>query len=388
MHEDLAAPLCCDAGLMRGTGLGAARGDTGAGRGGVPGSPEHGVRICRRAPSGLCGDWWLKERPGGMAACPSADETPLHAREPPVGEPKVFLELPHKGKMWSWEAVRVLAWEPVFHKGVCCCWTTVKVTRRIWRDYVGGHQESELPIHPSVHFATSGPRLKIRIDGKHVSLAQVAAFCWNRSGSCGEDLQWSAFRAGPYHSHHLPDRDLRTRPDTVGAGWVAALTKTEHEKEHHWLDAARLARDRVLWLEAEERRAEQLERSFRALARARKRRPGTTLASIAARRTGAEDRRSVVGAVRGAGQVLLATWDIDFGCVAGGGPAIAELDQNPYLVHLFVEYEMGPKPFEWKRKRQALLAKCAQVAFVQAMTGETPPWLIDMAERIDKYGSH
>jgi hypothetical protein len=327
---------------------------------------------------------------------PGVDDRPLDAREPPIGEAsqRVFHEASRRGKLWSWEAERLPAWERVDHKDGTLFrgWTNVKMTRKIWHDHVGGKKYSELRLWPSIHFSHGRPRLKTWVDNRHVSFAQVAAFCWYRTAEVGEELTWAEFLDGSFESHHLPDRALRTRADTVGAGWVQALTRKEHGVHHGRLEAAVTAQKRVLFLEAEERRAAQQERTARALVRAqrvvRERQPGVRLASVARRRGEAEERRGVVAEARSTGTQLLLSWDIDWGCVAGGGPAIAELEENPYLTHLFVEFEMGPKPFEYKRKRQALLAACSQAAYLQSQGAEPPPWLSYVGARLDAFGDH
>ena len=215
-------------------------------------------------------------------------------------------------------------------------------------------------------------------------MSQVAAFCWNRSPSV--PASWLAFLDGPHESHHLPDQKLRTRPDTAGAGWVKALTKAEHHVEHDRLEAARLAAARVRLLEEEERRAARQMRLSGALQQASARRAGTALASIAARRVDARRRAGVSRGVRQAGQELLTSWDVDWNTVAGGGPSPKELEDNPYLVWLFVEYDKTPGEPEWRRKRSAWLAQCTQVAYLQARGGadyQTPPWLLYIAERLE-----
>jgi hypothetical protein len=218
-----------------------------------------------------------------------------------------------------------------FRRGCATDWSVEK------KMYHGGRLVSTTRIpFDRPHKSRNSYRLRVAVNGVHEYAHKIAAFCFHRS-AVPAGTRWATFRKG-WEGDHLPDAQLRVKPEWAMAGWVEAARKRVHQKRSKQFGHARLVARKEAELHDLQHKEKELQEQF------------SKLAANAASKGGRGLKRKLQNVLKKKQQwrrvqvrrkTVFLSWDIQ----DIDDPQFAD---NPYLPRLFVDSGLSP--------RRALLA--------------------------------
>jgi hypothetical protein len=180
-------------------------------------------------------------------------------------------------------------------------------------------------------------------------LHKIAAYCWHRQRYAA-NLSWAEFswREG-WEGDHLPDSDLRTRPELALAGRVEAVPCAINRWRAAHLQEAQRALEAVRQAERVAAEAARAFTELRAAQPAGRKRSRNCLADLRDAEAGKQRAEQELGGLREKGEACLLEWDCSWqhALERHGADAATDLDYgiqgSPYAAVLFVEFEGTPR---------------------------------------------